>query len=226
MANIQHKDIPESQLHEPKGISVASASQVYVSDGTGSGIWEKVKSSHFQGLTGDGSVANKVFLSDGSNGFVSKTMNAYGVQAVTNNANQFVMTAAADATLQNTADYVLFSGAGAPWTGESLFGVTFSVDKLTVPVAGVYDVRFWANISGYPSNVALIGARFKVNGTTWSPRTTVTKSNSAGDFGNLSVFGLVTLNAGDYVQLFVASSVSGNLVMKNANLTLDLRRAT
>lgn len=226
MSNIQHKNIPESQLHEPKGISVAAINQVYVSNGAASGTWDKVKSSNFQGLTGDGGTANKVFLSDGSNGFVAKTLNAYGVMGITNNSNNFVIVAAADSTLQDVSDYVLFTGAGAPWNGESSFGVTFNVERLIAPVTGVYDVRFWANISGYPSNTALAGARFKINGTTWSPRTTVTKSNSTGDSGNLNAFGLVTLNVGDYVQLFVASSAAGNLVIRNANLTLDLRRAT
>jgi len=33
MANIQHKDIPEAQLHEPKGASTSTAGQVLVSTG-------------------------------------------------------------------------------------------------------------------------------------------------------------------------------------------------
>lgn len=41
MANIQHADIPEAQLHEPKGASTATSGQVYTSDGTGSGAWQK-----------------------------------------------------------------------------------------------------------------------------------------------------------------------------------------
>lgn len=36
---IQHKDLPEAQLHEPKGASTALADQVYTSDGAGSGSW-------------------------------------------------------------------------------------------------------------------------------------------------------------------------------------------
>ncbi|MBL4654107.1 MAG: hypothetical protein JKY53_14780 [Flavobacteriales bacterium] len=35
---IEHKDIPEVNLHEPKGISVATVGQVYTADGLGSGI--------------------------------------------------------------------------------------------------------------------------------------------------------------------------------------------
>ena len=39
MANIQHASIPEAQLHEPKGVSIAPAGSVYVADGAGSGSW-------------------------------------------------------------------------------------------------------------------------------------------------------------------------------------------
>lgn len=36
---MQHKDIPNDGLHEPKGTSTASIGQVYVADGVGSGAW-------------------------------------------------------------------------------------------------------------------------------------------------------------------------------------------
>lgn len=43
MADVQHKDIPDAQLHEPKGASTAANGRVYVSNGSGSGSWQKVK---------------------------------------------------------------------------------------------------------------------------------------------------------------------------------------
>lgn len=36
---IQHRNIPDADLHEPKGIAAATANKVYVSDGSGSGTW-------------------------------------------------------------------------------------------------------------------------------------------------------------------------------------------
>jgi len=39
MANINHVDIVDPNLHEPKGTSTAQAGQVYVADGLGSGQW-------------------------------------------------------------------------------------------------------------------------------------------------------------------------------------------
>jgi hypothetical protein len=40
MTIVQHKNIDNSQLHEPKDISLAVANKVYVSNGLGSGSWE------------------------------------------------------------------------------------------------------------------------------------------------------------------------------------------
>jgi hypothetical protein len=39
MAEVQHKDAPDGQRHEPKGISTAASGQIYVADGLGSGTW-------------------------------------------------------------------------------------------------------------------------------------------------------------------------------------------
>ena len=38
----EHKDLTGSNLHEPKGIASANKNRVYVSDGSGSGAWEKL----------------------------------------------------------------------------------------------------------------------------------------------------------------------------------------
>lgn len=39
---LEHSDLTGDQLHEPKGVEVAAAGQVYVADGVGSGAWENV----------------------------------------------------------------------------------------------------------------------------------------------------------------------------------------
>ncbi len=39
--SIQHENIPEAHLHEPKGVSVAATKTVYHADGVGSGSWRK-----------------------------------------------------------------------------------------------------------------------------------------------------------------------------------------
>lgn len=48
MADLQHKDLPESQLHEPKGVSTASSGEVYVANGSGSGSWQELYTSGWE----------------------------------------------------------------------------------------------------------------------------------------------------------------------------------
>ena len=37
---VQHRNIPDAQLHEPKGVANATSGTVYTADGSGSGDWE------------------------------------------------------------------------------------------------------------------------------------------------------------------------------------------
>lgn len=41
---IQHKDIADPNIHEPKGVAAASANTVYAANGSGSGTWRKITS--------------------------------------------------------------------------------------------------------------------------------------------------------------------------------------
>ena len=41
MANVNHSTLTDPYLHEPKGVSSASSGQVYIANGTGSGVWTK-----------------------------------------------------------------------------------------------------------------------------------------------------------------------------------------
>ncbi len=45
--SILHKDIPDSERHDPKGLSSATASQVYVATGPNAGTWRKLYESDF-----------------------------------------------------------------------------------------------------------------------------------------------------------------------------------
>jgi hypothetical protein len=42
MPNVEHSAITDPNIHEPKGIAAATADQIYVSDGAGSGDWTDV----------------------------------------------------------------------------------------------------------------------------------------------------------------------------------------
>jgi hypothetical protein len=51
MATINHKDIPDGERHEPKGAATATAGQVYVASGSGSGTWRSIISKFTASLT-------------------------------------------------------------------------------------------------------------------------------------------------------------------------------
>lgn len=60
---IEHKDITEPNLHEPKGVSVAAADKVYVTDGAGSGEFRDLVTPTT--LPAD---LRKVYVADGAGG--------------------------------------------------------------------------------------------------------------------------------------------------------------
>jgi len=47
---IEHSAITDSNIHEPKGVSTASANEVYVADGAASGNWTGVKQLAINGI--------------------------------------------------------------------------------------------------------------------------------------------------------------------------------
>jgi len=42
VADVEHKNIPDANRHEPKGVSTAASGTVYVADGSGSGDWTNI----------------------------------------------------------------------------------------------------------------------------------------------------------------------------------------
>ena len=62
-ANVQHKDLPDAELHEPKGVAAASANEVYVADGAASGAWSKITA---DSLDATGLNKGATFLADGA----------------------------------------------------------------------------------------------------------------------------------------------------------------
>lgn len=222
---IQHSNIPDAQLHEPKGVASAELNTSYFADGSGSGDWKKVGVETLSGLSGDGGVARLKVVTDGANGFDLYRDYAFGKMHITNNSTPFAVTAAADSTLNTASQYVLLTGAGAPFADDMEDGVTFSVNKLTANFAGVYDLNFWACITSFPTNTARIGMKFRINGGTFSDMKVVTKSNSSGDDGILAACDLITLSANDYIQLYIASSATGNVTINNAALTMKMIKA-
>lgn len=72
MANVNHSALTDPYLHEPKGASTASAGDVYVANGAGSGTWEDHRRSVFNIHIQDISVVSSIYLPIPFGGTVSR----------------------------------------------------------------------------------------------------------------------------------------------------------
>lgn len=224
---IQHRDITDPNIHEPKGVATANQGTAYMADGLGSGIWRKLVATDLSGVAS--STEDHRILLGPSGAFKTAADFSIGSMLINNNQNAFGVTSAADSTLNTDSDYVLLTGNGAPWQADDLNlmrGVTFNTDRMTITVAGIYKLEFWAVIKGFPSNSAAIGVKYRLNGNTLGPAKAVIKSNSTGDYGNISAFGITQLSPNDYLQIMVASTTTGNLLFENFRFTAQLLKAT
>lgn len=70
--SIQHKNITETDLHEPKGISTALVDTLYIANGAGSGAWAKLDPTQLKGITTNGVTGDLVGV-DGSGNYVLVT---------------------------------------------------------------------------------------------------------------------------------------------------------
>lgn len=81
MANINHSVLSDPYLHEPKGTSTALAGQVYIANGSGSGVWKEASrtfggyltfstsSPYSHSATTSDTVLNPTFNEASNNGF-------------------------------------------------------------------------------------------------------------------------------------------------------------
>jgi hypothetical protein len=223
--SIEHKDMPDTQRHEPKGISTAIADSAYFSNGSQTGAWRKIGIENFKGLTSDvGSIAGRYVVTDGTGNWTWKSHAAYVQGGFTANSTPFTVVASSDGTLQSSSAYVPLSGTGAPWVNGLSYINTQSSEKFYVLYPGVYSFDFDVNVLSLPGSTSKIGFRIKINGTTFAPQSVITRLPTASLPGAVHGKSLITLNTGEYVQLCVACSDTGNIVLSDITASLEMRR--
>jgi hypothetical protein len=165
-------------------------------------------------------------LSNGSGGFQFKTDAAYGTMEIVNNTNAFTTTAAADPSLNSNTDYVLINGTGAPWQATSvMLGVTFNTNQLVAPVAGIYRLDYWANIAQFPTATSKVAIKHRLNGATFANKHPMANAAATTDARNISGCSMIQLAINDYLQLYVASTGAGSLILSDVHFSLQLVRA-
>lgn len=198
---IEHDAIQDGKRHEPKGISTALEKQVYVANGSGSGMWRKLSTSDLEAF-------NEV----------------YGGLTASFNTSVFAVPKSTDTLLNNNLDYVLVPSTiwdNVPQTATN--GLAFTSDSIVVQVKGVYRIEMWASVKTSTNNTS-IGFKYAKNGVVLSGRRPKHFLRNAGEAANMSAYGYIQLEAGDEIELYVASDVATNLLIEDATFSLELKR--
>jgi hypothetical protein len=98
MAQVQHSALPDSQLHEPKGVASAASGKVYVANGSGSGVWQYVAGHAYGDLYISGSSTSQTLAAASATAKLNPTgaWTSNGYQNITPSAanGQFTITQA------------------------------------------------------------------------------------------------------------------------------------
>ncbi len=143
----------------------------------------------------------------------------YGTRTVTNNSALIAKTAATDPTLVSNTDYTQVTAIFDALPNGVLRGITQQTNSLTVTRSAVYEIMLWASASTSSNNVT-IAFKFAVNGTISLVRRPVVRLDVANNIGLVCANGLVQLNAGDVVTLWMASTVTTNVHIYDAVFSL------
>lgn len=73
MADVEHSAITDPDIHEPKGVAAATAGEVYVADGAGSGDWVPLQDI-YTGVIANVSSAETVYIPIANAGTVAKVV--------------------------------------------------------------------------------------------------------------------------------------------------------
>ena len=130
MVDVIHKTLPDSELHEPKGVVSAGSGMVYAANGAGTGTWKRVTSDMLTGVSGTGQAGQAIVL-DGSGGFVAQSASAYYYGAA-------VLTAAG----AGQPDTVIKFAPTNNWTQTTSNNVTLSNNQFIFGQAGLYHMTF------------------------------------------------------------------------------------
>ena len=207
---IQHKDIDDPLIHEPRGVSNASAGQAYISDGVGSGEWVTIVTDPHNKVA----YANKELDSTDGIPVIIAVPPSTDVAGLRNYDNYFAFTSVfADANLKKDIDFDL--------NGD-----------FVIATKGVYQFNFWMSQENTMSKetVALALFRTTVNGgipsgpTSGPILTDKTKDIGGGeqsvdDFG---ISGILELDVGEVLGIAVSCVIAGDMSIYDGSFSMVL----
>lgn len=206
---IEHTTITDPYLHEPKGAFAAAANKVYVSNGAGSGTWQKITKSQ---IDTSAATAGQALIADGAGGSTWKKVQiaqAACLRGVTTGNTTGVTTSYQAMNVANL-------GGTLAWLTNTNDGMTIDLTAgyIQVPDTGLYHVNFIANI--VPASTPSI---FNVTIGVDSGAGIVTKeanvlseirTTSTVDTNQVSLMCLPSLTANDKVYIMIKETTGGD----------------
>lgn len=201
-----HKDVGETNMHEPKNMTTATAGaadigKVLVSKGDGTSELRKL-------------TPTEVGVSE-----------HYGQLTISNNSTPLALTAATDSTLSTNTDYTLVTGIYDAIPHGLNNGITQQAASLTVTLAGDYRVDVWADTAS-TVNSTTVAFKFAVDGVIGLTRRPKNFMRNVGEIHNLAAFGFVSLTVGEVVTLHIASDKTAAITIEDLVFSMTLLRAT
>lgn len=206
MPTVAHSTLTGAELHEPKGADSAASSTVYVANGTGSGSFQKLPQIALSGIStaqGEG----KFVATNNSGGFqllsaAHGSIYHYSVPTATQNGALIVSTGRKiDVTTTAKGTPVLFT--------EGTNGRLTYTGTDTIDIDIVYNICFDTSTSNATNALFYI----KKNTTPQTGSYSYVTSKT-GEIAQASNHADITMNNGDYVELWAASD-SGDYFFLN-----------
>lgn len=195
---VQHRNLPDSELHEPKGAATAVTNTMYISDGSGSGTWKRVPSTGLQGIN-DGSTNNRRVVTDGGGGFKLIPDGVFGQVAYN----------AGSAVRHNLAPYGVVTAQNVTPVAGYRFRVIYS---------GYYRLTFTGNVIQTDPEVPL-----NYNGfLTYDGTTKLGKQATSDVVATMEYIGFLTSSTEVYPVLLDGGVGSNEAFTRNGSFTIEL----
>lgn len=141
-----HKDLTGANIHEPKGVDAASASTVYLANGSGSGTWSKLPLAALDttSIQGANRFSISLKISDLANASVA-------VFPLADNCTLIGAMSCITAAISGGDSVLTFSREGAATIGTITIAAAGSgegiLDVLSTPANNVFTAPSWLKIS-------------------------------------------------------------------------------
>lgn len=206
----RHSVLTGSALHEPKDISTASANEVYVADGAGSGDWGDVTSTML-GLSGG--EAGDVVVSNGANGFAYRNLPHGQVHFEDLAAPATVYTVALSAGAANAVKLAPTTTAGGSGTNVTE-GTNARLTYIGTPMVHFHIAASLSFDQASGADRDIVIELWK-NGTTKLAGSMLVTTNTA-NRESTAVHSDVMLSTNDYIEMYAYTVASAATMRLNS----------